>query len=269
MARNEEKAQSMLSRYLRTKEGSERRERRPYLAALCDDVDKAEKWRLQVLSDIRRFVSDIQNAGLDETEVRELNDKINKLLRERGHWERRIVQLGGKNHYRGRKQKWGMGDEVFEHEGYFYFGEAKNLTGVRELLETEKNVREQVHGGECEKAVERLTDAFYYGYKDDVDGEVSEIERRAEEKEREEQGQKWEETNGSNDKGEDEWDSSYLNFVGKIRSQGEEDGMHKQVLEKKKVEALEQLQLQSRQAMPVDVKEEEKDSTMIEKPKDS
>lgn len=27
--------------------------------------------------------------------IRDLNDEINKLIREKGHWERRIVQLGG------------------------------------------------------------------------------------------------------------------------------------------------------------------------------
>jgi pre-mRNA-splicing factor ISY1 len=27
--------------------------------------------------------------------IRDLNDEINKLIREKGHWERRIVELGG------------------------------------------------------------------------------------------------------------------------------------------------------------------------------
>jgi Isy1-like splicing family len=27
--------------------------------------------------------------------LRDLNDEINKLIREKGHWERRIVELGG------------------------------------------------------------------------------------------------------------------------------------------------------------------------------
>ena len=27
--------------------------------------------------------------------LRDLNDEINKLIREKGHWERRIVDLGG------------------------------------------------------------------------------------------------------------------------------------------------------------------------------
>lgn len=34
-------------------------------------------------------------AGLGEFKLRDLNDEINKLLREKGHWEDRILELGG------------------------------------------------------------------------------------------------------------------------------------------------------------------------------
>lgn len=34
-------------------------------------------------------------AGLGEFRIRDLNDEINKLLREKGHWEVRIKELGG------------------------------------------------------------------------------------------------------------------------------------------------------------------------------
>ena len=32
--------------------------------------------------------------------LRDLNDEINKLIREKGHWERRIVELGGPDYAR-------------------------------------------------------------------------------------------------------------------------------------------------------------------------
>lgn len=35
------------------------------------------------------------SAGLGEFKIRDLNDEINKLLREKGHWEHRIKELGG------------------------------------------------------------------------------------------------------------------------------------------------------------------------------
>mmetsp|Transcript_13605 Transcript_13605/g.54519 ORF Transcript_13605/g.54519 Transcript_13605/m.54519 type:complete len:93 (+) Transcript_13605:566-844(+) len=85
MARNEEKAQSMLNRYLKQKDAADGNilERRPYLATLCDDVDEAQKWRRDILKDIGRKVMDIQNDGLGEGRIRELNDGINKLFREK------------------------------------------------------------------------------------------------------------------------------------------------------------------------------------------
>jgi Isy1-like splicing family len=70
MARNEEKAQSMLHRYLRTRAGEDgqtqlnrgHQQRRPYLATLCEDVDEAQRWHRQVLREISRKVSEIQNG---------------------------------------------------------------------------------------------------------------------------------------------------------------------------------------------------------------
>ena len=38
-------------------------------------------------------------AGLGEFRIRDLNDHINKLLREKQHWQDRIVELGGTNYH--------------------------------------------------------------------------------------------------------------------------------------------------------------------------
>jgi hypothetical protein len=38
--------------------------------------------------------------GLSDYEVRDLNDEINKLLREKHHWENQIITLGGANYKR-------------------------------------------------------------------------------------------------------------------------------------------------------------------------
>ena len=45
----------------------------------------------------------ILSAGLGEFKLRDLNDEINKLLREKGHWEDRIKELGGPD-YKVRKK---------------------------------------------------------------------------------------------------------------------------------------------------------------------
>lgn len=49
-------------------------------------------------------------AGLGEFRIRDLNDEINKLLREKRHWENQISALGGP-HYRR------YGPKMFDAEG--------------------------------------------------------------------------------------------------------------------------------------------------------
>jgi pre-mRNA-splicing factor ISY1 len=68
MARKEEKAQSMLNRFLQAKVDEQRgpKARRPYLATECTDLNEADKWRQQILREIGRKVMEIQNAGLGE-----------------------------------------------------------------------------------------------------------------------------------------------------------------------------------------------------------
>jgi len=39
-----------------------------------------------------------RTAGLTDYEVRDLNDEINKLMREKRHWENQIIALGGANY---------------------------------------------------------------------------------------------------------------------------------------------------------------------------
>jgi pre-mRNA-splicing factor ISY1 len=65
------------------------------LAELCSDVHEAERWRMQIIKEIGKNVLLIQNQSLEEHKIRDINDLINKLLREKYHWERRIVELGG------------------------------------------------------------------------------------------------------------------------------------------------------------------------------
>jgi len=64
MARNEEKSHSMLNRYLQMKrdESQGPRDKRPPLASMETSLVKAEKWRMQLLREIGKAVSDIQNG---------------------------------------------------------------------------------------------------------------------------------------------------------------------------------------------------------------
>lgn len=153
---------------------AQRSDRRPRVASSCKDLRQCERWRGEILRDISRKVSKIQDgafpalcprrlgirrradllaplspsplpsrsahplallglprpifatsptltphpsshvpslranrptlpspaAGLTDYEVRDLNDEINKLLREKHHWENQIIALGGANYKR-------------------------------------------------------------------------------------------------------------------------------------------------------------------------
>ncbi|KAL7086804.1 hypothetical protein ACP275_13G024200 [Erythranthe tilingii] len=185
MARNEEKAQSMLNRFITMKEEEKKKpkERRPYLASECRDLAEADRWRQQILREIGRKVAEIQNEGLGEHRLRDLNDEINKLIREKVHWERRIVELGGPNYTRHSAKMTDLEGNIIDvpnpggrGPGYRYFGAAKKLPGVRELFEKPPELRKRRTRYDIYKRI----DSSYYGYRDDEDGILEGLEKEAE-----------------------------------------------------------------------------------------
>ncbi|CAL9025433.1 unnamed protein product [Prunus brigantina] len=191
MARNEEKAQSMLNRFitLKAEEKKKPKERRPYLASECRDLAEASKWRQQIMGEIGRKVAEIQNEGLGEHRLRDLNDEINKLIREKVHWERRIVELGGPNYAKHAPKMTDLDGNIIDvpnpsgrGPGYRYFGAAKKLPGVRELFEKPPELRKRRTRYDIYKRI----DASYYGYRDDEDGVLEKVEALAEWKRMEE-----------------------------------------------------------------------------------
>jgi pre-mRNA-splicing factor ISY1 len=107
MARNVEKANNLLNRWVAMKEDDERvarpgaaasraaGTRRPFLASECRSLPDADRWRRDIIREVVQKMAEVQNAGLGEARLRDLNDEINRLLREKGHWERQIKALGG------------------------------------------------------------------------------------------------------------------------------------------------------------------------------
>uniref|UniRef100_A0A7C9A6G7 Pre-mRNA-splicing factor ISY1 homolog n=2 Tax=Opuntia streptacantha TaxID=393608 RepID=A0A7C9A6G7_OPUST len=196
MARNEEKAQSMLNRFITMKQEEKKKpkERRPYLASECRDLAEADKWRQQIMREIGRKVAEIQNEGLGEHRLRDLNDEINKLIREKTHWERRIVELGGPNYSKHSAKMTDLEGNIVDvpnpsgrGPGYRYFGAAKKLPGVRELFEKPPELRKRRTRYDIYKRI----DASYYGYRDEEDGVLVKLEGPAEEKMRAEALAEW------------------------------------------------------------------------------
>ncbi|ORY67409.1 Isy1-like splicing factor [Pseudomassariella vexata] len=179
MARNSEKAQSMLFRFREAQAADlgiidAGRTRRPKIITEVDSIPSCEKWRGQTLKEISRKVSKIQDSALSDYQIRDLNDEINKLMREKHMWEVQIRNLGGPNYMRG-------GGKVYDEtgreipgggKGYRYFGRAKELPGVKELFEaaTKKSTNDKPL--ENRDDLKKAVDAKYYGYAPDEEDEA-------------------------------------------------------------------------------------------------
>lgn len=196
MARNSEKAQSMLFRF-RAAQAQESgllpsaSQRRPKATSTVAQIPLAEKYRGQILRDVSRKITKIQDESLSDYQVRDLNDEINKLMKEKWSWERRIRELGGPNFSGG-----GAVGVVFDDngrevqgggKGYRYYGRAKELPGVKEMFERSAKRRarqeEEEEGGKTQGLDRRgLTlDANYFGFGlDEEDGSLLKYERRKE-----------------------------------------------------------------------------------------
>ncbi|KAI1907146.1 NineTeen Complex (NTC) component [Ophidiomyces ophidiicola] len=197
MARNSEKAQSMLFRF-RAAQAADLgildigRTRRPRAITSVDSIPVCEKWRGQVLKEVSRKVSRIQDQSLSDYQIRDLNDEINKLMREKWMWEVQIRNLGGPNYTRG-----GGGGRVYDEDGreipgagkgYRYFGRARELPGVKEMFEAaaKKRSADELEdsgggGGRQNEMLKKHVDAAYFGYGlDEEDGTLLAYERRRE-----------------------------------------------------------------------------------------
>lgn len=88
------------------------RSRRPRGITEQDSIPNCERWRGQVLKEISRKVTRIQDSALSDFQIRDLNDEINKLMREKHMWEVQIRNLGGPNYMRA-----GAGGKVYDESG--------------------------------------------------------------------------------------------------------------------------------------------------------
>ena len=176
--KTEEKAHAMLNRWVAIKKelNSRSKEKRPKYSTECNNLQDCERWRNQIIKEITKKVADIQNASLGEFRIREMNDEINKLFREKMHWEDRIKELGGPDYKKLAPKTFDAeGYEVPNSGGYKYWGAAKDLPGVRELFAVHvpnaprKNIIEMYKG----------IDREYYG---DEDEEMEKLEKEEEER---------------------------------------------------------------------------------------
>lgn len=144
-------------------------------------------------------IKKIQNPGMGEHAIRDLNDNINKLIREKFHWNRRIKELGGKDYNKEERkamlsaeEQGGTGVDGKEDPqlaiglalkgsgGYRYFGAAKELPGVKELFARHAAKMTKRKRGDIYKYIT----PDYYGLRDDEDGVLLELEAKMSEERR-------------------------------------------------------------------------------------
>jgi pre-mRNA-splicing factor ISY1 len=196
MARPAEKARAMMNKWVAMRDGDNHidhnkrnnNNRRPYLASECEHLIDAEKFRKQIIYEITNNISKIQNPTLSEYEIRELNDTINKLQREKYHWNKRIYQLGGIDYNTIERKRQieqistGNDDTTLQsssssYASYKYYGMAKTLPGVQEHIqkENEKYMKSKIKRTDIHKVIT----PDYFGFRDEEDGILFELEHNA------------------------------------------------------------------------------------------
>ena len=179
MARPAEKARAMLNKWVKMREEGNAtpsvRGKRPMLASECHHLADAEYYRNQIVREISAGIAKIQNPALGEHTIRDLNDEINKKMREKHHWNRRIKELGGLDFNaieRKRQIEEGDVQSLQGPGGYRYYGAAKDLPGVKELLEKQVQKEQTKKRGDIYKHIT----PDYYGWRDEEDGVLLELE---------------------------------------------------------------------------------------------
>jgi pre-mRNA-splicing factor ISY1 len=194
MARPAEKARAMMNKWVAMRDGEDKqqqqqqqyqRKKRPHLASEVEHLVDAERYRNQIIHEISTKISQIQNPTLPEHTIRELNDSINKLQREKFHYNKRIYQLGGLdyNMIEKKRQIEQLGNDDDAAAGsssyYKYYGVAKDLPGVKEHLAKEAAQHKKMKRSDRNQYYNKSITPDYYGYRDEDDGVLLELEEQA------------------------------------------------------------------------------------------
>ena len=143
--------------------GSLNLQHRPRAANECKTVREAESQRYHIIRQLTGLISQIQNAQLSEARLRQLNDEINKLFKVKIAFELRIRHLGGPNYASSSILDLSSIAIPGDSSGYRYFGAAKSLPGVQELLQQEEDAPNYRSKAEILKNI----NLDYFGYRDE------------------------------------------------------------------------------------------------------
>ncbi|SBT41673.1 isy1-like splicing domain containing protein [Plasmodium ovale wallikeri] len=172
MARNVEKGRSMLNQWLKAKELNDKKSffKIPKRVNEVDDLESAVSCRKHIIKEICSKIKEIQNFSLSDQHIRELNDQINKLISIKNKWEIRIIELGGPDYQTESNTLINAHcSELKGNNNYKYFGAAKNLKGVKELLGKESDDRKKLllKKKKERRNLDKFVNIHYFGYCDD------------------------------------------------------------------------------------------------------
>jgi pre-mRNA-splicing factor ISY1 len=173
----------MLNKFRSQQQGAGRREAsdgRPRAITQVTSTAACEKWRHQVVRDIARKIEEINDPAITDFQIRELNDEINQLQKEKWMWETQLKNLGGTNYMRFAGNLTEVdGRGLGSHRGYKYYGRAKDLPGVKELFAELKPPPKQVLTSH--ELYKLDLEASYFGLRDEEDSTLLAYEQRREE----------------------------------------------------------------------------------------
>uniref|UniRef100_A0A8C9G933 Pre-mRNA-splicing factor ISY1 homolog n=1 Tax=Piliocolobus tephrosceles TaxID=591936 RepID=A0A8C9G933_9PRIM len=172
MARTEEKGKSMLNQWLRVKELNDKKTffKIPKNVNEVEDLESAVSYRKHIIKEICAKIKEIQNYTLSDQHIRELNDQINKLIFIKNKWEIRIIELGGPDYQTESNTLINAHcSELKGNNNYKYFGAAKNLKGVKELLFKESEERKKfiLKKKKEKRNLNKFVNIHYFGYCDE------------------------------------------------------------------------------------------------------
>ncbi|VWU50707.1 pre-mRNA-splicing factor ISY1, putative [Hepatocystis sp. ex Piliocolobus tephrosceles] len=172
MARTDEKGKSMLNQWLRVKELNDDKAffKIPKNVNEVEDLESAVSYRKHIIKEICAKIREIQNYTLSDQHIRELNDQINKLIFIKNKWEIRIIELGGPDYQTESNTLINAYcSELKGNNNYKYFGAAKNLKGVKELLFKENEERKKfiLKKKKEKRNLNKFVNIHYFGYCDE------------------------------------------------------------------------------------------------------
>lgn len=186
MSANNKEAQSGINRFIAHKSREAgmletNPNLRPKYVQKEKSLAQADKWRSVILGEISSKLTKINDTALNDYQVRDLNDDLNKLFKEKRSWEYHIRDLGGPD-YLGTQSQLSLGMQV---NGHRYYGRAKELPDVTLVLDERK--RQAAHTNDRQAQLDREAqklklrneglDCEYYGF--DIAGGTLEAKVKA------------------------------------------------------------------------------------------